>query len=159
MDVLHFFGTFQPSPPLHCLARVLCRPCCFTCGTSKSADALCFCLKPCPHSCAKVSACFATLPLRCTTYTQHTAVLRWTDVMLLLCCAVLCRMRHPDVMPGRGGLRGPPGPGGMRWDPISECHPVYKLYAEAAAPPAAPPQHLSCSHSFLLLLQLGPISE
>jgi hypothetical protein len=29
-------------------------------------------------------------------------------------------MRHPDVMPGRGGLRGPPGPGGMRWDPISE---------------------------------------
>lgn len=31
-------------------------------------------------------------------------------------------MRHPDVMPGRGGLRAPPlGPGGVRWDPISEC--------------------------------------
>ncbi|KAF6253919.1 hypothetical protein COO60DRAFT_370024 [Scenedesmus sp. NREL 46B-D3] len=30
------------------------------------------------------------------------------------------RMRHPDRMPGRGGLGGMPGgPGGMRWDPIS----------------------------------------
>ena len=38
----------------------------------------------------------------------------------LAAAAVCCRMRHPDVMPGRGGLRGAPGPGGMRWDPISE---------------------------------------
>jgi hypothetical protein len=61
---------------------------------------------------------------------QGQARLGWGGLMLsyaMLCCAdavlchaVLCRMRHPDVMPGRGGLRGPPGPGGMRWDPISE---------------------------------------
>jgi hypothetical protein len=40
---------------------------------------------------------------------------------LLLFAFVACRMRHPDLMPGRGGLGGMPGgPGGMRWDPISE---------------------------------------